>query len=31
MWQVPDPSWKRDPDIVADENYEERYGEDTDE
>lgn len=25
MWSVPDPSWKTDPDIVADESYDERY------
>lgn len=25
MIQIPDPSWKRDPDIVADESAEERY------
>lgn len=32
MLDVPDPCWKTNPDIVADESYEERYlGDDDDE
>ena len=27
MMQVPDPAWKCDPDIVADESFEDRYEE----
>ena len=30
MMQVPDPAWKRDPDIVADESFEDRYEEEDD-
>lgn len=25
MFNVPDPSWKTNPDIVADESFDERY------
>lgn len=28
MWSVPDPDWKINPDIVADESFRERYLED---
>lgn len=31
MFDVPDPSWKLDPDIVADESFEAAYWEDEDE
>ena len=28
MYQVPDPAWKVNPDIVAEESYEYAYGDD---
>lgn len=31
MYQVPDPSWKINPDIVANESYWEVYGEEEEE